>query len=39
LADTTLVKFDYPQNGWNQGRAKVNQDITLSKSKKKIFKY
>ena len=39
LADTTIVKLEYPQKGWNQGRAEVNQDIILSKSKKKSFKY
>lgn len=39
-SDTTLVKLDYPQQGWNQGKAKVDQDITLKyKSDRKNRKY
>ena len=39
-SDTTLVKLDYPQQGWNQGKAKVDQDITLKyKSERKNRRY
>ena len=40
-SDTTLVKLDYPQQGWNQGRAKVEQKVVLkykSERKNRRFK-
>ena len=40
LSDTTHVKLVYPQQGWNQGKAKVDQNITLKyKSERKNRKY
>lgn len=39
-SDTTLVKLDYPQQGWNQGKATTTQDVTLNyKSDRKNRKY
>ena len=40
MSDTTLVKLDYPQQGWNQGKAIVEQNIILkykSESKNSRF--
>ena len=28
-SDTTIVKLDYPNQGWNQGKVNVQQNITL----------
>lgn len=39
-SDTTIVKLDYPQQGWNQGKATTTQDVTLNyKSDRKNRKY
>lgn len=39
-SDTTLVKLDYPESGWNQGEAKVTKEIVLKyKSEKKNRRY
>ena len=39
-SDTTLVKLDYPESGWNQGKAKVNKEIVLKyKAEKKNRRY
>ncbi len=39
-SDTTLVQFDYPQQGWNMGKATATSDITLKyKSNRKNRKY
>lgn len=35
-SDTTIVKLDYPQQGWNKGKASATQNITLKyKSERK----
>lgn len=40
LSDTTLIKLDYPESGWNQGKAKVTKEVVLKyKSEKKNRRY
>lgn len=39
-SDTILVNLDYPKQGWNQGKAKVDRNITLKyKSERKNRRY
>ena len=39
-SDTTLVKLDYPESGWNQGKAKVTKEVVLKyKSDRKNRRY
>ena len=39
-SDTTIVKLDYPKQGWNQGKATASSDVTLKyKSANKNRKY
>ena len=39
-SDTMLVKLDYPQQGWNQGKALVKQNVVLRyKSERKNSRY
>ena len=40
-SDTTLVKLDYPQQGWNQGKAIAKKNVVLkykSESKNRRYK-
>ncbi len=39
-SDTTLVKLDYPKQGWNQGKALAEQNVVLKyKSERKNRRY
>ena len=39
-SDTTLVKLDYPKQGWNQGKALAEQKVVLKyKSERKNSRY
>lgn len=39
-SDTTLVKLDYPESGWNQGKATVTKEVVLKyKSDRKNRRY
>lgn len=39
-SDTTLVKLDYPKQGWNQGKALSEQNVVLKyKSERKNRRY
>ncbi len=39
-SDTTLVKLDYPESGWNQGKATVTKEVVLKyKSDRKNCRY
>ena len=38
--DTTLVKLDYPKEGWNRGETKISEEIVLKyKSERKNRRY